>query len=112
MAKNRKFFWIVPASLFGVLGLAFILQGFGLISLKFWGPQFVEARREIFEESQSFVHGKVTHLNRLRLDYEAADTESRRKALRRMILTEAAVLEEENLPAELALFLDSLRTVP
>jgi hypothetical protein len=112
MKEHRKLFWIVPVSLLGVLGLVFILQGFGLFSLKFWGPKTVEARREIFEESQSFVHGKISHINRLRLDYEAADTESRRKSLRRMILTEASVLEEENLPLELTLFLDSLRTVP
>jgi hypothetical protein len=102
----------VKWSFFGLLLLAVLLfaaHGIGLVNLRFWGPQFQEARREIFEETQSFVHGKITHLNRLRLEYESTELDTRRKALRTMILQEAAVLEEENLPTDLRSFIQSLR---
>lgn len=106
---NKKFLWIAPLGLVGVLGLIFLLTAFGLFNLKFWGPKFQEADREIFEETQSFVHGKISHLNRLRLEYETADTDTRRASYRTMILQEASVLEEDALPASLKLFIDSLK---
>ena len=92
--------------------LIFALHGFGLVNLKFWGPKFQEARREIFEETQSFTHGKITHLNRLRLEYESTDSEKRKKALRTMLLQEVSVLEEENLPLDLRSFIRTLRGAP
>ena len=105
-------FKIVIASIGAVVLLAFLAfaaTGFELGMLKFWGPKFQEAKREIFEETQSFVHGKITHINRLRLEYESTESKGRKKALRTMILQEASVLEEENLPADLRLFISQLR---
>jgi len=92
----------------GLLG--FLANGYGLITLKFFGPKFAEAKREIFEETQSFVHGKASHINRLRLQYESTESATRKAALRTMILQEASVLELENLPAGTANFIRLLRT--
>ncbi len=106
--KARIAGWTIVV-IVGAFALSFTGHAMGLFNLKFWGPKIQEAKREIFEETQSFVHGKITHINRLRLEYESTGSDRRRKALRTMILQESSVLEEENLPLELRAFLSRLR---
>lgn len=81
--------------------------GGSLFHFKFWAPQIRDAQREVFEQSQSYVQGKISHLTRLRLSYEAAEGRQR-EALRRTILTEAATVDSDNLPESLREFVDGL----
>jgi hypothetical protein len=99
----------VILSLVCVFALSFAGHSIGLFNLKFWAPKYEEAKREVFEETQSFTHGKIGHINRLRLEYESTESEGRKKALRTMILNEVSVLEEENLPSELRSFINRLK---
>jgi hypothetical protein len=88
--------------------LLFAATGFNLGMLRFWGPQFQDARRDIFEHSQSYVQGKVSHLSRLRAAYEAADAGPAKESFRRQLLTEASTIDLGLLPAELQAFLRSI----
>lgn len=105
-----RIFGIVILVIIGLLALSFAGHAVGLFNLKFWGPKFEEAKREVFEETQSFVHGKISHINRLRLEYESTTSDTRKAALRTMILNEAAVLELDELPPDLQVFIRQLKT--
>lgn len=78
-----------------------------LLAFQFWAPKYRDAQREVFEQSQSYVQGKITHITRLRLSYETAEG-NQREALRRTILTEAATVDSEDLPEELQAFITGL----
>ena len=89
------------------LGLNLIIAG-NLFTFKFWAPEFRDAQREVFEQSQSYVQGKETYLARLRLQYETAEEGPQRESLRRMILTEASTVDGEDLSEGLQEFLAEL----
>ena len=98
----------------GLLALWLILNvaiGGGLMHFRFWAPKYRDAQREVFEQSQSYVQGKVSHLTRLRLSYESAEG-TRREALRRTILTEAATVDSDDLPESLQAFITEVETAP
>lgn len=89
--------------------LGFASTGVNLAIYRFWAPQQEEARREVFEQSQSYVQGKVITLTRLRSQYERAGlSEARRSSLRTEILTEASTVDTERLPNTLKAFLSRL----
>lgn len=100
--------WSVLA-LIGLLVLSFVFNAMGWVNLAFWGPKYEDTKRDIFENTQSYVHGKTTHIAKLRLEYESTESETRKKALKRMILTEASTVENELLPPDMQAFISRLR---
>ena len=88
-------------------GGIFLIAGGSLGIYRFWAPEFRDAQREVFEESQSYVQGKISHLTRLRVAYVAAEGE-RREALKGQILVEAGTVDTERLPTELRMFVYEL----
>ena len=76
-----KIFLLIIAGLIMSLAVTFALQGFGLISLKFWGVKYEDARREIFEETKSYNHGMIRDLENLCLQYQALDSQSHKDAI-------------------------------
>ena len=101
---------VIAAALTGLLAVWLMLNlviGGGLLHWKFWSVQYRDAQREVFEQSQSFVQGKITHITRLRLSYETAEG-AQREALRRTILTEAATVDTDDLPEALQSFITQL----
>ena len=111
----RSFKIIVPAvggTIFLWLMLNLFIGG-GLLHWKFWSAQYRDAQTEIFQQSQSYVQGKITHITRLQLDYQSAEEGStRHQALRRTILTEAATVDNNDLPEHLQIFIDELSDTP
>lgn len=99
----------IVAAILGLWLLLNLTVGLNFLSYRTWAPLFRDAQRQVFERSQSFVQGKVTHLNRLRMTYESAEDGLRRDAVRRLILSEAATVHPEDLPADLRSFLAGLR---
>jgi len=87
---------LILAALYGYLAI-----------YKDYAPRMENAHREVFKETQSYIDGKITHLNRLKLEYQKAD-EGHRGMLRETILTEASTVDKTKLPADLRRFLDSL----
>ena len=107
------FFRAIMPAIGGLLALWLLLNlaiGGSLFHFRFWAPQIRDAQREVFEQSQSYVQGKISHLSRLRLDYETAAEGPQRAAFRRTILTEAETVDPEHLPESLRLFVASLST--
>ena len=92
-----------------VLGGVFFLAYFGLGMKRYFAPKHAEVNREIFENTQSFVHGKAQYLSRLRMQYEDEDVSpAKKKSLRILIKSEASQIEAALLPKDLQRFLLSL----
>lgn len=85
--------------------------GLGFASLewrRYFAPRHADVSREVFESTPSFVQGKAQYIARLRLQYEAADTEASRQSLRTLIKTEAAAVDITLLPQDIQAFLANL----
>jgi hypothetical protein len=102
-----RIFLIVFVIMLGVYGLGFVATGGDLAIYRFWAPKRANAERTVFENTQSYVQGKIEFLNQLRLNYESADGRQK-EALRRTILTEAATIDKEKLPPDLQAFVNGL----
>jgi hypothetical protein len=102
-----KYVFLSVAGFAAVIGLGFALTGLDLAQYAFWAPKYKAVERQVFEESQPYVQGKITYLNRLRGDYELA-TEEQKPALRFVIKREAATVKPEYLPTDLRSFIGSL----
>ena len=84
-----------------LLGGVFFLNAVGFINYSFWAPKYAKAERQVFENTPSYVQGKVNYLTTLRLDYERAEPGNQKNALKTAIITEAATVDHKQLPASL-----------
>lgn len=89
--------------------IGFIATGGDLVIYKFWAPKQENARRQVFENTQSYVQGKVEYLTRLRYQYSTASTDDQKYALKTMILDEASTVDNSKLPSDLQSFISNLK---
>ncbi len=105
----RVFMMLLFAMLI-VYGLGFLATGGDLAIYRFWAPKQENARREVFENTQSYVQGKTEYLSKLRFQYQEAEPGSAHKAsLRTLILSEASTVDTGKLPTDLQVFIGGLR---
>jgi hypothetical protein len=74
----------------------------------FLEPKLSQIEREVFENSSSYVQGKISFLNKLRAEYYLSSKESR-VAVRELILIESASIQNENLPLSMKNFIKELQ---
>ena len=106
--EGFKAFGVVLLVMVAVYVLGFFATGGNLAIYRFWAPQVEDARREVFEQTQSYVQGKNTYIARLRLQYEAAEG-PQKESLRRLVLQEAETIDDDNLTSVNRAFVNSLR---
>jgi len=116
---EREFRWSLPRVAFAAIlimllmyGLGFLATGGDLAIYRFWAPKQANAQRIVFENTQSYVQGKVEYLTRLRFQYQQAkeDKEDTRAAgLRTLILDEASTVDNNKLPPDLQAFISRLK---
>jgi hypothetical protein len=94
----------------GVLAAVVLAGAIGLYltAYRTVAPEFENVRREVFENTQSFVHGKNQHISRLAFEYTRSEP-GHRDALRQMIIGEASTIDNEDLTAENRAFVYKLR---
>lgn len=85
-----------------LFALGFVLNFLGLTSYKFWAPQREEARREVYEETPSYVHGKRQYLTRLHMEWQREQSEGARGAICSAARHEASTLDPKHLPETLS----------
>src|SRR3989344_4552992 len=108
MKDALKIFGIALLVVVAVYVLGFFATGGNLAIYRFWAPQFEDARREVFEQTASYVQGKNTYIARLRAEYETAEGDQK-ESLRRLVLSEAETIDERNLTSSNRAFVNSLR---
>jgi hypothetical protein len=92
------------------LALIFLLGLFGLGYYKFFGSKEENIRREIFENTQSYVHGKVQDLAKYYDEYNRAESSDSRETIRQLIIVRFAEFDESKIkPAHLRAFLVRMR---
>jgi hypothetical protein len=104
-----RIFFVAIIALVLIYGLGFLATGGDLAIYKFWAPKQANAQRQVFENTQSYVQGKTEYLTRLRFEYQASTDDSRKAALRTLILTEAAQVDNDKLPPDLQAFISRLK---
>ena len=99
----------VRMTLYAVLALAaIVLLTYGYLGwYKDYAPRMQNAQHAVFKQTQSYIDGKITHLNRLRLEYQTAGA-SHKSILRASILTEASTVDRVKLPPDLRRFIETL----
>ena len=60
-----------------VIAMIFAINQFEIFGIKFWGTQRENARREVFENSQSYVEGKRQELVKAHHEWVNADAEGK-----------------------------------
>lgn len=112
---QKEFNWSLPRVfvswvfvLFFLFLIGFISTGGNLALFKFWAPKIENAKREVFENTQSYVHGKVDYLSRLKYQYQKTEG-VQKEALKDLILSEASNVDNEKLPYDLQVFINQLK---
>ena len=91
-----------------VLMIPVVMAYYGLEMRRYFSPKFQEVERQVFEQTPSFVHGKIQHLTRLRFQYDDENISiAKRASLRILIRSEASQIDHALLPSDLRSFLSS-----
>lgn len=103
----------IALSIIGGL-IAFVLLIFGLsyaglIHYQFFAPKYENARRKVFENTQSYVQGKIQDLSNYKLQYEQAKDSDSKQAIQGVIHTQFANFDIEQCPDALKPFLTEMR---
>lgn len=83
-----------------VLLVVFLLHLGGLSIFKVFGPEYEKTRRETWEQSPSFIHGKQQYLTRLYGEWLQADLEHK-GAICTVARQEAATIDPNDVPQTL-----------
>lgn len=79
---------------------AFVLELTDLGFFKFFEPKRENIRREVFEQTQSYVHGKIQELAKYYNEYQTAD-EDGKEVIRQVIIVQFAQFDVDNIDSEI-----------
>lgn len=97
-------------AIIGVIVLAFALEVGGLKWERYFAPQHENVKREVFENTQSYVHGKSQDLAKYYEEYSKADDPQKKEAIASIIKMNFADFDVTTLRSEqLKGFLISVR---
>lgn len=76
--------------------LSFLIGMFTLSYYKFFAPKFGDAKRRVFEEQQSYVHGKIQDLAKYYDEYTTAPVADK-EAIRKLIIMRFAEFDKSKI---------------
>jgi hypothetical protein len=85
---------IMAAILLVVVGLNF----FGLANYQFFTPKYEAARREVFENTQSYQQGSIRDFDNLYLAYVQAKSEDEKAVILDTLRHRTAGVQPDNIP--------------
>lgn len=90
---------IIGALLVGALliGAPFL----GIEYYRLYKPRQQAAEREVWQETPSYVNGKIEQLGKMKREYETSDDPVARKAIRNEALNAALTVDRDTLPPAL-----------
>jgi hypothetical protein len=94
-----------------VIVITFLLGYFKVVSLesyKYFTPKIAAAERKVFENTQSYVEGKRQELNKYRLEYLRASSESDKKYIQSYITQSFANVDKDYFKGEMSKFLNCM----
>lgn len=100
--------WI--GGIVGFFALLFILGLFELGWYKFFEPKKENIRREVFENTKSFTHGKIQDLAKYYEEYQKAETQDDKEAIKNFVQFNFAEFDASKIESEkLKSFLINMR---
>ena len=94
----------------GLFGLSMGLEYLNLIKFGYFAPKYENVKRNVFENTQSYVEGKRQDLVKYRLEYLKCKDKQDKEAIRQTIVQMFANFDEEKLTdPELKSFLHSMK---
>lgn len=109
MGTKLKIFGISVVGLVAVLVAIFLIGLAGLGYYKFFEPRKENIRREVFEQTQSYTHGKIQDLAKYYEEYNKAEFENK-EAIRHLIIMRFAEFDESKIRSpKLKSFLINMR---
>lgn len=88
----------------GITACSFATSSMNLMHYSFFAPKYEEVRRNVFEQTQSYVDGKNQSLSKYKLEYDRADAEGK-SAIKFTIAHEFATVDPEIINVMLRPFL-------
>lgn len=102
--------WQIVSVFVGILAIIFVIGLFELGWMKFFNPKYENVKREVFENTQSYTHGKIQDLAKYHYEYQNTKSPEDREALRQVIINRFAEFDESKIKSqELASFLRKMR---
>lgn len=89
--------------------LGWLLQANDYVNFAFWAPKYENARRKTFENTQSYVQGKIQDLSNYKLQYSQAKDNDSKQAIQSVIRSQFANFDINQCPDELKPFLQEMR---
>lgn len=109
MGRKLKIAGMSIGGLAAFFAIIFIFGLAGLGYYKFFAPKKENIRREVFEQTQSYVHGKIQDLAKYYEEYNKAEPEDR-ESIRQLIILRFAEFDESKIRSlKLKAFLISMR---
>jgi hypothetical protein len=106
---------IALAVIGSILGLLILTMGIGWVSagnefamFRYFAPRREAVRREVFEQSKAYRQGMINELRGYQVEYIKGDP-AQKAAMATLILRQADQIPAEDLPADLAQFITTLR---
>ena len=96
-------------AIIGLFLLVFAANEFEIFGVKFWGVRKENARREVFEQTQSYVQGKRQEITKYRLEYLKTKDDQEKEAIRQTIVLSFSNFDDSKLPSDLRSFLSDMR---
>lgn len=92
-----------------VVVLSFFGNALGLFNLTFWESKREDARREIFENTQSYVEAKRQELLKYYTEYREAKSTEDSAAIKFMVQQSFANVDDSKFTGELGKFLNEMK---
>jgi hypothetical protein len=87
----------------------FLMQGGDFFLYKFFSPKYENVKREVFENTQSYVEGARQELSTYKLDYARAKTAEEKTAIKFTVVHRFANIDENKLDPGLRDFLREMK---
>lgn len=100
--------WVI-IGLFSLLVFDFLGNTYGLFSYGFFAPKKENIRRHVFENTQSYVQGKIQDLSNYKLQMDTTKDVASKAAITAVIRSQFANFDINNCPDELKPFLQAER---
>lgn len=108
--KKTKLIGVVLGIILGFMALSFGLKSLGLIQYGFFGAWKEDVRREVFENTQSYVESKRQDLLKYQFEYAKCNTDKERQAIQSMIQMMFANFDDNHIKNyKLRKFLDDMK---
>jgi hypothetical protein len=85
----------------GIFVLSEVFTGFDLANLKFWGPKYAKAKREIYEQNPAYVEGHISDLRNEKFQYDTTKDVGKQAAILGYARGNLEKLDPEDVPSDL-----------